>query len=200
MSFRTLLGSLLILTLCAGCATSPRRAARRVIPPQRVVLVEFYNRTTYRDVGRHVTNALRQALAEKTEGTDFIVVPLQSLPQLGDPFQGGRISLKALVTAREDYMADALVVGSVERYNPYQDLSVHLNVKLISTGRATVLAQFADTWATDSEATRRGIKEYYECHRTAPQGRFGPDLFLVSPRHFLQFVADHTAEKVLESY
>jgi len=192
-------GVALAALLAAGCqmaGTAQEARPRVAIGFRRIAVVEFYNRTPYSRPAQEFTELLREKLAAWTASTDVVVVPRSSLPALGDPFVGGRIPLDVLVGLREKYLADAVVIGSVDQHSPYWKPSVHITLKVIDTATAQFPCELSEGWDAAEEGVRAEIDEYYRSNYGKDDCRFGPELFVVSPHYFLRFVADRAAEKL----
>ena len=170
---------------------------RRAIGYRRVAVVEFYNRTPYGQPAQLFTQQLREKLAEWTTSTDVVVIDQASLPGLEDPFRGGRIPLSALVAARERYLADALIIGSVDAHNPYWKPSVHISLKMVDTATAAMPVELSEGWDANRQSDREQIESYYRRNRDYDDCRFGPELFVTSPSYFLRFVADSVAQRLV---
>lgn len=185
--------------LLGGCAAEPKSGAaepRDQIRYARVAVVGFENRTPYGDAVDRFTAALRRKLAERTADTDVVIVPRAVLGFSRDPFMSGRIPVDALVRLRKDYLADAVVVGAVESFRPYRPPSVHLSLKVVDTGRGDVAFELSDGWDAATRRVQDEIARYYDRNRGADDCRFGPDIFLISPRHYLSFIADRVARRL----
>jgi hypothetical protein len=198
----TLTGATVLCFLVAGCIylpPDPRRSepvTKMAIGYKRIAIVSFYDRTPYARTAEHFTEQLRDKLAEWTESTDVIVVPREDLPSLGDPFVGGSIPLGALVDIRGKYLADAVIIGSVDEHNPYWQPSVHVSLKVIDTATAAFPYELSEGWDGGEDAVRKQIDAYYRRNYQKDDCRFGPELFTTSPSYFLRFVADRIAETI----
>jgi len=193
------LGALACLLVGCGAPQErrPTHPAPRAIGQRRVAVVGFVDRTAYSGTADRFTRALRDKLAERVAGADVIVVPSDVMGSGLDPFEAGAISVDALVRARTTYMADALVVGAIDAHNPYYPPSVHLSVKVLDTASAAVLFELAQEWDSGREDVRETIDAYYRQNIGSDECRFGPDLFLISPRYFLRFVAGAVADRIV---
>ncbi len=184
-----------------GCGTAeerpPTHAGPNAIGWRRVAVVEFVDRTAHSGTAEGFTRALRDRLAERVAGTDVVVVPSDVMGPGLDPFEAGAISVDALVRARTTYMADALVIGAVYAHNPYYPPSVHVSVKVLDTASAAVLFELTQEWDSGREDVREAIDAYYRQNIGSDDCRFGPDLFLISPRYFLGFVAGTVADRIV---
>jgi len=199
---------LLILGIMASCKTiepiafapsPPPPRPKQTIPFRRVALIEFYDHAKHNQAAKEFTALLRQELAEITVSSDFIVVEAGELPSLRNPFTRGSISVKSLVEIRKRYKADAVIVGSVDEYNPYWKPSVHLALKVINTADASVPCEISEGWDARREQVRRDMETYFRREYGGDDCRFGPDLIVASPASFLRFVANEVAYKLASS-
>jgi hypothetical protein len=187
-----------LLLFMAGCQyVNPQQPAQPVaIGFRRVAIVEFFNRTAYEEPARQFAAALREKLAERTLSTDVVLIPRSALPSMGDPFVAGRLPLEVLVQVRNKYLADAVIIGSVDQHNPYWKPSVHITLKVIDTATARFPFELSEGWDAGEARVRDEIEDYYRRNYGEDDCRFGPELFVLSPRYFLRFVADRTAERL----
>lgn len=203
-----ILAALLVLGIVAGCEglepivsapPPPPPRPKQTIPFRRVALVEFYDEAGHNQAAKQLTALLRQELAEITVSSDFIVVETAEVPSLRDPFARGSISVKSLVEIRKRYKADAVIVGSVDAYNPYWKPSVHLALKVIDTADASVRYEMSEGWDAKRDQVRRDMETYFRRDYGGDDCRFGPDLLVDSPASFLRFVANEVAYNLASS-
>ena len=198
--------TVLVCLLASACETFEEAAMRPPEPPmvhraigyRRVAIVEFYNRTPYEQPARFAEQ-LREKLAHWTTATDVVLIRQEDLPGLEDPFRGGRIPLGALVAARERYLADAVILGSVDEHSPYWKPSVHISLKVVDTATAAIPFELSDGWDANRQTDRELIDSYYRRNRDCDDCRFGPELFVTSPSYFLRFVADSVAQRLVKT-
>ena len=191
-------GALLCL-LTVACESPARRLGR--IGLHRVCVVEPSNDTRYPQAASRFADCVASELSRLTRGTNVVVISRGRLPGLQEKnaMRQGAIPLETLVEARRRFRADALLVGSIDRYNPYWKPSVGVKLKLIDTAEGGTLWQLAREWDAGSPHGKGQIEDYYEDNRERGECRFGPDIFMVSPRHFLLFVANCIARDMLEN-
>ncbi len=91
---------------------------------------------------------------------------------------------------RRDYLADALIVGSLDGIDPYRPPSLQLSLKLVDTKSGTVAYEVSDVWNAAERRVRADITDYYQRNIGQDDCRFGPDMFLISPLYYMRFVAD----------
>ena len=70
--------------------------------------------------------------------------------------------MDSLVRVRRDYLADAVIVGSLDGINPYRPPSIHLSMKLVETASGTVPFEVSDGWDAADSQVRNDIHAYYE--------------------------------------
>ncbi len=184
--------SVIALSSCGGGGSL--RHSRAVF--SRACVVEFADRTPYKGTGEQFARALRDALEEAGMADDVIYLSSAELPSIGDPVKRAVIPLSVLAKLRREYRVDALVVGSVDEYNPYQRVSIHVNVKVVDTASAVLLYRYAGGWDAGRKETAARIRAYYRRNRERDGFRFGPDIFFISPRYFFRFVSDELAARM----
>ncbi len=201
---RNILTALVAVGGCAilmGCTTAQAPPVTVTTNYRRVCLVEFADRTQYSGTGKRFTDLLARQIVQISGDVEVVVAPAGALTELigRDPIREGRVPLKALIEAQNLYGADALVVGSVDAHNPYWSPSVRVSLKVIDVSDGTVTFQSSEGWDAGSSRVQRDIMSYYKRNRYKDECRFGPDVFTVSPRYFLLFVADSVAHRMLTS-
>lgn len=189
----------LLCLFVEACQSPPRRLGR--IGLHRVCVVTPWNETKYPEESSRFADCLASELSRLTAGTNVVVATRHRLPGLDrqNAMVHGSIPLETLVEARKRFRADALLVGSFERYNPYWEPSVGVQLKLVDTADGATLWQLAREWDAGSPHTKQQIEQYYEANRERGECRFGPDIFVVSPKHFLLFVSNCIARDMLEN-
>lgn len=158
----------------------------------RIVIVEFADKREYEDMGERCARQVAETLSDVTTNVDTVVVSPGDIDMddAGTALERGRISLDALRAASERYRGEALMLGEVTQFSPYSDFSMGMRVKIFSTSDATLDTSVSQKWSSDDPQFREHVEEYYERRRNSAECRFGPDLFLTSPRKFTTVVAD----------
>ena len=178
--------------------SGPATLERKVPRYARVALVEFFDRSRYPGTAEQFTGALREQLSNITASTDFVVIGRSALPGFEDPFTGGKLPVASLAQARRDYHADAVIIGAIEDHNPYYKPSVAVSIKLIDTAQGAVICEFSETRNANTRRVSDDIGIYYRENFGRDDCRFGPDVFLISPRYFLKYAARRAAERVAD--
>lgn len=157
---------------------------------RRVGLVPF-GAVDQEVLAAHEVGALETTFhAEFASGTDYDIVPLRGLDLMGvvapDPFRAGWYSPEGVLTLRDRYRLDALLVGTItsRRIVPPQVLGVQLDLVSCETG--------ATIWTCDlildasRESTRDAIEIWARRELGDPDGA---PLTLLSPKKFAHFAA-----------
>jgi hypothetical protein len=191
--------SLLLSALCAGCATHSPEMIQRVAtyispvmtenPPSRIVIVPFASPVNAPEAGHMATSSLAMAV-QGTLCCDTV------LPAEGDErlaaesalWRSGRVDVGSLIVAQKAYLADAFLFGTVTQYKPYDPPVLGLKLRMLSARSGDVL------WAADAlfnahESDVRLLAERYFRNSGLKDRLYGPELLLMSPKLFTDFVA-----------
>lgn len=191
--------AVLASVLLAGCSTAPPRPVR--IGPGRVCIIRMRDDSRHPGTGSQIADLLAGELSRLTTATEVVVAGAAVLQGDGETesFLRGRVPLDALVEARRRYGADAVLVGCVRRFHPYWKPSIGLQLKLIDTANGRVQWRLSCEWNAGNPAVQDEIERYCKANRGRDECRFGPDLFVVSPRYFLLFVANSAVRDMVRS-
>jgi len=184
-----------LVCVLSGCITTSPSANQTAF--RRVCLIEFVDKTEYAGTGGQFAALLLRELTHQSPGVDLIAVQRDAFPELGDPFAAGKLSVGVLARARRQYRAEAVVIGSVDQYNPYWKPSVRLTFKIVETANGKLIYESSRSWDAADSLVGRAIEDYYEANRDRRDFQYGPQIYSVSPKHFLQFVAHTVAREML---
>ncbi|HXQ46898.1 MAG TPA: hypothetical protein VN806_09795, partial [Caulobacteraceae bacterium] len=103
-------------------------------------------------------------------------------------WQRGRVDVGSLIVAQKAYLADAFLFGTVTQYKPYDPPVLGLKLRMLSARTGDVI------WAADAlfNAHENDVRILAEHHfqTSGLKGRlYGPELVLMSPKLFADFVA-----------
>ena len=192
-----LIGAAMLSASCmVGPAEVPLMGAARVTSDfetyqvRRVGLVPF-GAVDKEVLAAHQVGALETTFhAELSAGTSYDIVPLRSYDLAGvippDPFRAGWYSPEAILTLRNRYRLDAILVGTItsRRIVAPQVLGMQLDLVSCETG--------ATIWSCDlildaaRESTRDAIEVWARHELGDPDGAA---LALLSPKKFAHFAA-----------
>jgi hypothetical protein len=118
------------------------------------------------------------------------------LPAAGDErlaaesilWQSGRVDVESLIVAQKAYLADAFLFGTVTQYKPYDPPVLGLKLRMLSARTGDVI------WAAEAlfnahEQDVRALAERYFQNSGMKDCLYGPELVLVSPKLYTDFVA-----------
>ena len=190
---------LLLGVLCAGCATPPQKMPQRVAtyisptmaqnPPARIVVVPFASPDCAPEAGRMATAAL--ALAIQGTLCCDTVLPAADDERLAAEsilWRSGRVDVESLIVAQKAYLADAFLFGTVTQYKPYDAPVLGLRLRMLSARTGDVI------WAAEAlfnghAQDVRALAECYFKNSGLKDRLYGPELVLMSPKLFAEFVA-----------
>jgi len=196
-----LLAAVLAGSACAGCVQQPETRGIGYCLPRprdltrihRVVVLELDYGGKYPRLPQKMTEALAGAMRER-------MIFQVDLDRSGDPELGelarratSNRTLKDLSALREAVQCDAVLIGSIRRYEPYPRMQMALNLQLLDLRRGRLVWGLDHSWDTADRATERRIKEFF---RTKMRKDYGPldwRLAVLSPRAFEKFVASEAA-------
>ena len=103
-------------------------------------------------------------------------------------WQRGRVDIESLIVAQKAYLADAFLFGTVTQYKPYDPPVLGLKLRMLSARTGDVI------WAADAlfnahENDVRLLAERYFQSSGLKDRLYGPDLLLMPPKLFAEFVA-----------
>jgi hypothetical protein len=155
-------------------------------------MVEFADHPPYSGTGARFSRLLKEKMSGSTDGIDTVIVrPGEVGINRSDRMLGrGRISLKTLELARQRFGGGSIMIGEITDYDPYSGPSVGVQFKIFSTSDASLLTSVSDRWNAASPEVLKAVRRFYRRNRGRDECRFGPNMFLTSPRYFLVFVAD----------
>jgi hypothetical protein len=158
-------------------------------PPGRIVVVPFAAPTCSPEAGHIATAAVASAI-QGTLCCDTL------LPADGDErlaaesalWQRGRVDVESLIVAQKAYLADAFLFGTVTQYKPYDPPVLGLKLRMLSARTGDVI------WAADAlfdahQSDVRALAERYFRGSGLKDRLYGPELLLMSPKLFADFVA-----------
>ena len=209
--------SLLLLGLLSGCwfyAASGTLADYYYLNPDknlaaigRTALVELDNDSGYPQVSADVTELLFQALQKKQ--VFGLTVVRQSDPRWrslqldldsGSQTQNGAFgvpsayNLEQLSAMRKTLKCDAVLVGTITKYQPYPHLVVGLRLKLVDLKDGQLLWALEQIWDSADKTTEYRIKNYFQSQIHSALAPLHEQLMVVSSLKFIKFVAYEVAE------
>jgi len=157
------------------------------------VVLPFENRTRHGDFAEQARTALTHALSQCDQ---LEIVSLQDgmLPAcLTDFVWRGRFSEYMLIDMSHRYNADAVMVGSINAFDPYGKPSLGLTAHVVDVRTAEVVASVDGYWSTDNRQTQQAFQAFLAYrHEQEYQHR----LYAQSPTAFAEFVMEEVAAQL----
>ena len=203
--FNVFLWPVCVFAFAGGCARTDHlpTPADHMGKFQRVIVVEFYYDAPHEEFEPGFGKLLADRLADYTSGVDISRVASAELRgDFDSPLERGTVPLGFLTEMRERYMAEAVIIGRVDSFSPYyHNMALGMSIKALDTEDGTVFFSTSRTWKA-GELDRRGdLRDYYErSYGDENVEYYGPDLLLISPSSFAEYIADRVARKLLATF
>lgn len=197
---------LLPAVLLAGCIGSkkhnPETAYYYLNPHKdlkdlgRVVLLELANDSAYPKVSSDVTDALYGAIQKRQ--VFGITVLRQNDPRWLN-LQLGKFddyTLEQLAAMHKSLKADAVLRGTVTRYEPFPHLVIGLRLELTDLTDGQLLWGLEQIWDAADQSTQGRIRDYYKTSLLPKADSLEIGLGTVSSLRFIEFVTYEVAKTV----
>lgn len=200
-SATALLVSFLTAWACAGCGPGPAESRigyylprpRDLARVKRAVLVELVYEGQYPGLEWEMT----QALAKAIQGRNLFRVEVvrgdgPELRELSHRAQGCK-TLKDLGDLRKAFKCDAVLVGSIQHFQPHPHMQIGLYLQLLDLRRGRLVWGLEHTWDTADRATETRIRKFFDSEIAKDRGPLDWRLAAVSPTVFRKYVAHEVA-------
>ena len=171
----------------------------------RVAIVELDNDSSYPQIPADVTEALFQEV-QKRQHFGLTVIR-QSDPvwrslqldwdsgawQNGDFGGPAKYTLDQLIAIRKTLKCDAVLVGTVTKYQPYPHMAIGLRLKLVDLTDGQLIWAVEQIWDGTDKTTEQRIKNYFQYQIRSGFEPLREQLAAVSPLKFIRFVAYEVA-------
>lgn len=195
---------LLFLLLLSGCggnksqksgpAYSYLNKTKKLSDVGRVVLVELDNYSAYPKVASDFTDALYEAVQKKQIFGLTLVRKDEPIWRNLRLDNVSNFSLDQLSAIHKSLKADAILRGTVTRYEPYPHLILGLRLELIDLKDGQLLWALEQIWDADDKNTQERVKDFYDKSIIPFSDGLEKGLGVVSSLKFFKFVAYETAE------
>ncbi len=193
------------IALCSGCqkmlAPQPPRTGHYYINPRanfptvgRVVLLELDNLSARQEISEILTQVLADELGKRH------LFSIQKVMRSDHVWQSLNLdnmkahTLDDLAAARQTLGTDAVIFGSIQRYMPFPNLQMSLNLKLIDTRSGQLLWAFEDVWDSSDKAVEQRMQVYFSEQMRTGYEPMDWKILITSPRAFERFVAFEVAQ------
>jgi hypothetical protein len=109
------------------------------------------------------------------------------------PTDGKTLSLDQLSRVRKLTNSDAIICGSITRFQSYPRMQVGLRLQLLDLKKGKVLWIVDHVWDTTDQAVEKRIQEFFKTDLRSGYDPMQYQLAMVSPKVFARFVAKEVA-------
>jgi len=162
----------------------------------RVVLLELANDSAYPKVSSDITDALYGAIQKRQV---FGITVLRCNDPRWQNLQLGKFddyTLEQLAAMHKSLKADAVLRGTVTRYEPFPHLIIGLRLELTDLTDGQLLWGLEQIWDAADQSTQARIREYYKTSLLPKADSLEVGLGTVSSLRFIEFVTYEVAKTV----
>jgi hypothetical protein len=199
-----ILGILAGLMLAGGCRIqepAERPVGNYYLSPAadfeqigKVVLLELENPTRHPDQGRQFSEILADGMGKKHLFSIRLVRRSDPSWQRFDLDSVRRCTPQQLAQIRQNLGADAVVFGTIHRYDSYPHLLLGVQVKMLDLRTARIVWGIEDVWDSTERITQRRIQRYFQTQVRTGYEPMNWRIFENSPLYFNKFVAYEITE------
>jgi len=187
------------LPTLSGCAThkgSSPSADSYYLNPQknlsatgRVTIIELDNNSMYPQISEEITEALFQAIQKKQ--LFGITILRHNNPQYKELQldSSAHYTLEQMAQMRRQLNCNAILVGTVNTYQPYPHMSIGLNLRIMDLADGQLLWALEQIWDSTDKTTEQRITNYYNAQMRSGSSALREQLVAVSSLNFAKFVA-----------
>ncbi len=154
----------------------------------KVVVFELDNRTSYPLLSETITDDLSQALQKKHIFTLSTLHHTDPKWRNLDLNSSNSYSLAELASIRHQLKADAVLFGSLTRYDPFPHMLMSLHLKLVDLRSGKLLWAMEQVWDSSDKRLEQRMKRYYKDQLRTGYEPMNWELLITSPRNFNRFV------------
>jgi len=165
----------------------------------RVALLELANESAYPKISSDVTDGLYGAIQKRQ--VFGIMVVRQNDPRWQN-LQLGKFddyTLEQLAAIHKTLKADAVLRGTVTRYEPFPHLILGLRMELTDLTDGQLLWAAAQIWDAADQSTQARIRDYYKTSLLPKADSLEVGLGTVSSLRFIEFVTYEVAKTIKPS-
>lgn len=155
----------------------------------KVVLLELENPTLHPEQGRNFSEILADGLGKRHLFSIRLVRRSDPSWQRFDLDSVRSSTPQQLAQIRQNLGADAVVFGTINRYDSYPHLLLGLQVKMLDLRTARIVWAIEDVWDSTDRMTQRRIRRYFETQMRTGYEPLNWKIFENSPLYFNKFVA-----------
>lgn len=155
----------------------------------RVVFVELANQTPYPEISRDISEGFFKEMQQRQLFTITFV-------KLADPVYKtlqldvqGMYTLEQLAQVHKSLGCDAILLGTVNGYQPFPHMSMGLQLRLVDLETGQLIWAMDEAWDAADQSTKKRIKEFYKTQSDSGSKDIGEQIVTLSPLMFVKFIA-----------
>ncbi|MHC4455520.1 MAG: hypothetical protein ACYS0I_00275 [Planctomycetota bacterium] len=162
----------------------------------KVAIVELDNESSYPQISTDLTKALFQSIQKKQ------VFSLTVIHQNDPAWHSLQLDLSSTYTLEQlseikrALKCDAILIGTVTRYQPYPHMVVGLRLKLIDLMDGELIWAVEQVWDGADKTTEYRTKSFFQNEIRSGYEPLREQLVIISPLKFIKFVAYEVAETI----
>lgn len=160
----------------------------------KVALLEPDNRSAHLDLSDFLSQSLATELGKKHL---FNVRCIDRTDPVWETLNLERIaanSYEELVSIQEQLNVDAIIVGTIKRYEPFPRMMVGLNLKMIDIRQSRLIWAIEQVWDSTDKQVELRMKRFYNDELRKGYEPLNWQVLNTSPRAFNKFVAYEVAQ------
>jgi hypothetical protein len=165
---------------------------------RRVLVLPLANETNYSHAAEEVRNAFCTEM-QQLGRIDCVPAPPDACAVLSQTIRSnGTFNELVLIDLARTYHADAIIMGTLTQYSPYNPVRMGLNLQVVSPGDGVVVASVAGIWDSASPWIAQRARDYYAQYCRRRDEPLTANLVLDSPRLYQRFVCFEAAHILVD--
>ncbi|MEN6385870.1 MAG: hypothetical protein ABFD79_11835 [Phycisphaerales bacterium] len=162
----------------------------------RVVLLELANESPYPKISKDVTDSLYGAIQKRQ------VFGLSVIRQDDPRWQNLQLdkfdnyTMEQLSAMHKSLKADAVLRGTVTRYEPFPHLVIGLRLEMLDLSDGKLLWALEQIWDAADKSTQNRVRDYYKTSLLPGTDSLEIGLGTVSSLRFIEFVTYEAAKTI----
>lgn len=160
----------------------------------RVLLIELENNSAHSEISEILTQSLANALSKKhlfTIQTIYSSDPLWTTLNLSNI---GARSYQDLAYIQKTLKVDAVIFGTIKRYQSFPHLQVALNLKMLDVNQGDLVWAMEQVWDSSDKQVGLRMRKYYSQRARNGYQPLDWKILVTSPRAFNKFVVDEVGD------
>lgn len=197
MKLNTVIGCLAAMALC-GCRTMepvemPRghfylNPAWDIASVSRVVMLELENQSSQPQLSDSLTRSLADGFGKKHLFSIRTIYRTDELWTALNLDEISSYSYQDLASIQETLQADAVVFGTIKRYQSYPHLLMALHLKMVNVRNGELLWAIEEVWDSTDKNVELRMKRFFKTEMRTGYEPLEWKILITSPQSFIKFV------------